>query len=233
MLIGEAIQLIQSDYSKGVQSDDTRLSNRHIYAYLIGARNLLFEQSSDKRQFISQWNYQPLPCVEMISVPLLECPVIPPSGCNMLRSKHKLPRPLVNLNRHMLQSVTTIDGLTHFGITEFHTRKYSKGAKYTSSRPGFLIRDMYGWLTTSGFPQAIAISGIWEDPIKASQFPKFCEETVSLCGSYLDLEFPADSSMMNTLVKMATTELLRDFRPLRNTKNINLQSNLQQPDGMD
>ena len=39
MIIGDIIQRIQSLYSKGVQSDDTRLKSRHIYNVLITNRN--------------------------------------------------------------------------------------------------------------------------------------------------------------------------------------------------
>ncbi len=64
--IGEAIQRVQSMYSKGVQSRSSRLSARHIYSALITARSILIKQQSNKNQKANQWTYQVLPCVELI-----------------------------------------------------------------------------------------------------------------------------------------------------------------------
>ena len=42
MKIKEIIQRVQSLYSKGVQSDDTRLSDRHIYNKMVIFFNLWY-----------------------------------------------------------------------------------------------------------------------------------------------------------------------------------------------
>ena len=39
--IGEIIERIQSAYSKGVKTDDSRLSSRHIYSKIKSVRNRL------------------------------------------------------------------------------------------------------------------------------------------------------------------------------------------------
>ena len=44
MTTGEVIQRIQSLYSKGVQSDDSRLRPRHIYNKLLSTTAKLYEQ---------------------------------------------------------------------------------------------------------------------------------------------------------------------------------------------
>ena len=53
MLIKEIVQRIQSLYSKGVQSDDSRLSDRHIYNKMITVRSKLISQQHNKKQKIS------------------------------------------------------------------------------------------------------------------------------------------------------------------------------------
>jgi len=58
MTIKEIIQRVQSLYSKGVQSDDVRLEDRHIYNKMITVRSKLISQEAKKRQKINQWNYQ-------------------------------------------------------------------------------------------------------------------------------------------------------------------------------
>ena len=98
MKIGEIVQRVQSLYSKGVHSDDSRLSARHIYNKLLTVRARLISQEAKKKQKISQWNYQTISCIELIKVPAHECPCLPPIGCDMLRSKYKLPKPLSGLS---------------------------------------------------------------------------------------------------------------------------------------
>jgi len=92
MLIKEIIQRIQSLYSKGVQSDDTRLTDRHIYNKMVTVRSKLVSQEAKKKQKINQWSYQTLSCVELIKAQPNECPCIAPPGCEILRSKYPIPK---------------------------------------------------------------------------------------------------------------------------------------------
>ena len=48
MLIKEAIARVKALYNKGKDSDDSRLSDRHIYAKLCSARTLLVKREIDK-----------------------------------------------------------------------------------------------------------------------------------------------------------------------------------------
>ena len=41
MTVGDLIQRVQSLYSKGVESDDSRLTRRHIYNKLLSVRSTL------------------------------------------------------------------------------------------------------------------------------------------------------------------------------------------------
>ena len=86
MITGEVIQRIQSIYSKGVQSDDSRLRSRHIYNKLITVTAKLYEQQKNKKQKVNQWSYQVLPCVELIKTPIHECPCVPTLGCTIFRT---------------------------------------------------------------------------------------------------------------------------------------------------
>ena len=113
----EIIQRVQSLYSKGVQSDNSRLSSRHIYSKLLTSRSKLLHQKLSKRQKISQFNYQTLPCVELIEAPKNECPCLPPVGCTILKSKYPLPKVLVSLNAHAIEYVTSVDGAISYDET--------------------------------------------------------------------------------------------------------------------
>ncbi len=216
MTIGENLQRVQSLYSSGVQSDDSRLSSRHIYNKLLSVRAKLITQKINKKQQISQWNYQPLRCVELIEVPIHECPCLPPIGCKILRTKYKLPKPLNSLTSHMLKSVTSIDGQIVFGEISWIEKKYSKGNKYTSQKPDYFIRDGYLFITVKNesSPMLLYIEGLFEDPIEVYEFTSFCDcgdGVDTECIDVKDLEFPIDLEQVDTLIELAAKELVEFF----------------------
>jgi len=53
MKVGEIIQRVQSAYSKGAESSDSRLSRRHIYSIVNTTRSTLLFNKLNKRQFIN------------------------------------------------------------------------------------------------------------------------------------------------------------------------------------
>lgn len=222
MIIKEILQRVQSLYSKGVQSDDSRLSARQIYSKVLTARARLITQRMDKRQKVSQWVYQTLNCVEMIKAKPYECPCLPALGCTILRTKLPLPSPMTGiLNGHMIQSVTSLEGETTFSETTWKDKKYAAGSKYTSAKPDFYIRDNYLFITVSSKTKAISITGLFEDPLEADKFPGVCgtepceesgpEDACLECQSPLDLNLPIDKAMVETLVEMAANELIGVF----------------------
>ena len=134
MLVGELIQRVQSLYSKGAESDDSRLTRRHIYNKLLTVNSTLIFNKLNKRQYISQWNYQTLPCVELILVEGNDCPCVTPIGCQILRTKEKLPKPINSLSGHNLQSVTSIDGSIIFSETSFKGQKWRCEFRHSYTR---------------------------------------------------------------------------------------------------
>ena len=50
MYIKEVIERIQSLYSKGVSSDESRLSDRHVYNKVLSVRMQLLSQQLKKKQ---------------------------------------------------------------------------------------------------------------------------------------------------------------------------------------
>lgn len=213
MLIKEIIQRIQSLYSKGVQSDDTRLSDRHIYNKMVTVRSKLISQEAKKKQKINQWSYQTLNCVEVIEVPIHECPCLPPIGCSILRSKYTIPKPLTDLNSHLIQSVTSIDGQIVFSEIGWVEKKYKASNKYTANKPDYFIRNDYLYITVRSGLKVITLTGLFDDPLEVERFPSYCEDCTDCidCESPMDKEFPMDNDMIDTLVDMCKQELLEQF----------------------
>lgn len=218
MKTGKLIQRVQSLYSKGVESHDSRLSRRHIYNKLLTVRGLLMFQKLNKNQHISQWSYQTLPCVELELVPAHECPCLPPVGCTILRSRYTLPEPVNSISKHLFQSITSIEASMSFGETSWKAKKWRSGDKYTSKKPDFLIHDDYLYLTVTKAIKVVSVVGLFNDPVEAENFPSFCDasiESVPCPGSPLEVEFPIDSSMLEPLIEISVKELVFAFSQMK------------------
>lgn len=211
MLTGELIQRIQSLYSRGVKSDESRLSSRHIYNICLSVRSLLITQKVNKKQKISSWSYVTLPCVELIKVNPQDCPCLPNIGCEILRSKYKIPKPILNLDSHLIQSVSTVDGSIIYSETSWEGKKFSKGKKYTSNKPDYWIRDEYLFLEQKIGPKVVSITGLFFDPDVKKLFETFCGGAEPDCTGILDREFPIDDDLIEPLVRLVAEEAVNLF----------------------
>ena len=231
MLIKELIQRVLSLYSKGVHSDDSRLTHRHIYNKLLTVRAKLVSLEAKKKRKINQWNYQTLPCVELIKVPIHECPCLPPVGCEILRTKYKIPKPITGVSNHLIQSVTSLDGSVIYKETLWDKKKYQKGNKYTQFAPDYFIRNEYLYITYKNGPKIIQITGIFNDPLQATDFPSYCPSTPCVtgncedCKSFLDKDFPIENDMIEDLITISVEELVILFSKTTEDLTNNTQDN--------
>ena len=228
MKIEEIVQRVQSLYSKGVPSDDTRLSQRHIYNKLLTTRAKLISEQAKKKQRVSQWNYQVISCIELIKVPTHECPCLPPIGCDMLRSKYKLPKPLSGLSGSLIQTVTTIDRGKKLNEVSINAVKSLTGNKYTSKNINYFIEQGYLYITTPSKIEFVRLIGLFEDPIKAKQFEGFCKENCIDCVECIDYqqeEFPIDNDMIDALIELTIQELVILFSQAKQDINNNSAEN--------
>lgn len=226
----EIIQRVQSLYSKGVQSDDARLEKRQIYPVLLSIRAKLLQQQANKKQKISAWNEQTIPCIKLIPAEPYECPCLPPVGCKILRTEQAIPRPISDMDRPLISSVTSLTGHVNYSPTTWTEKKYKSGNKYTGSKPDYYIRNNYLYITHKIGPRIITITGVFEDPFEVSQYASLCEEQdcedCQDCLSPLDLEVPVDSSMVETIVNMCVQELLVIFNQSTEDRSNNTADNI-------
>lgn len=212
VLISEIIQRIQSAYSKGVQSKDTRLTDRHIYSAALTARGTLIEQQANKTQYINDWVYQTLPYVRLEKAPITGVNV--PKSKVILKSVNPLPKLVSNISKRLIRSVTSLDGSISFSSTTFSLNKYNKGNKYTGDKSKVYVRNKYLYLTVLTQLEAISIDAIFEDPIEVYQFnldndPNPCDDCK--CKSAYDIEFPIDRDLLGAVVRLAEPELISLF----------------------
>ena len=219
MKVSEIIQRIQSLYSRGVQSDDSRLTSRHIYNKMVSLRSKLITQEAKQKQKVNDWNYQELPCVELIKASKHECPCLPAIGCTILKSKEPLPKPLTNLHKHLIRAVTSLDGSIVYDPTEWKKLKYRKGNKYTPYTPEYWIRNNHLYTMHRHGPKVLFVELLAEDPLEAENFPSFCGNiSTEECNNPLEGKFPIDNDMVDTLVELASAELISVFK--QNTEDL-------------
>jgi len=224
MIAHELVQRVQSLYSKGVESDDSRLTSRHIYNKLTTVRSKLISQKVKKKQKISQWNYQTISCIKLERVSLQECDCLNELKCNLLRTENPIPKPLTDLNRHLIQSVTSFDGSVIYSETSWKERKYKSFNRYTSQKPDYFIRNNYLYLTNDNQSDIITIDGLFEDVLAAINYPSYCDENENFfnCKSPLSNEFPIDNDLIDVLIEMSVNELVIFFN--QNTEDLDNNS---------
>ena len=213
MLLKDIIARVQSLYSRGVETDDSALTSRHIYNKLLSVRSLLISQKINKKQKISDWVYQILPCVQMIEVDESMCPCIPPKGCTVMRSKEKIPKSLSGLSYQFIAGVFTPDMRKRFSYSTRKALSFSKGNKYTSGGNKYLIEEGYLYAYGQYVPNYLTVKMILEDPLEVSKF-NTCQEPMGPeenCKSPLDREFLIDGDLVEPLIRISIEELIGDF----------------------
>lgn len=214
--IGKVLQLVQSEYSKGVQSVSTRLTYRHIYESFKGFRSKLLTEKANKKQTISQWAYQTLPCVELIPASIHECHCVPAVGCSALKTKYPIPKIIYGMDKPLIQSVTSLNGEIVYSESSWLGKKYKSGNKFTSGIPDYIVRNDNIIITHKGGPKIISITAVWDDPIDAALYPSYCKSECKgneciECKSMLDFDFAIDQAMIPALIELTANSLIARF----------------------
>lgn len=214
MKLSELISRVQNLYSRGVESDDTALSPRHIYNKLLSVRSLLITQKINKKRRLGDWAYQLLPCVEMIEVDSSLCPCSPPSGCTVKRSKLPLPKALNSIFSPGVEGVYTSDFSRRFSHTTRKSLEYIKGNRYTKKGDKYIIENDYLYAYGESIPKILMVKLLLENPledISSYDCSSFSRAQLGECKSPLDLDFPLDPEMIEPLIQMTSQELVVDF----------------------
>ena len=228
----QIIQRIQSAYSKGVSSDDSKLTSRHIYNKMVTLRTRLIVQELNKKKSLSAWNYQTLPCVQLVKVPLHDCPCIVPASCTISRSVERIPRLLSSLFGDSLKGVYTLNRKSISQI-DMNTVEYLGGGRYTSKEPRFFFHNEYLYVVNTNL-EVVSVTGVFEDPILAVKFKNFCNKECKDCDTcvdYRDLEFPLDGELVDVLIELAKQDLVSTFLMVpQDNRNNNNDERLVQPE---
>jgi hypothetical protein len=210
MEIKKIISRVRSLYNKGTASDDSRLSDRHIYAKLISARSMLIKREINQKRQVSDWIVQSISCLQMVTALPNECPCAPIPGCKILRSKLPIPKPVQSAIGPELEGVTNQNGNKVYSKTDWVRRKYKSGAKFTSEIADYFIKDNYLFIDESSLLEYVSISGVFEDPLEVV-YTDACKEA---CIDPYNEEFPIDEQLTDAVIQMATQELVQVFKSM-------------------
>jgi hypothetical protein len=228
MIIGEAIQRVQSVYSKGASSDDSRLSNRHVYSKLRSSRVRIISQVINKNQIVSQWCYQPI-YVKMVQAGKHDCADITTATCKVLKSTKPIPQIFTDMDKHLIQSVTTIDASQGFGFTTWEDIRFRKGRKYTTDIPECYIKDGYLYIVDRKVCDLIILTALFNDPIEAKNYSNSCGGEYQTCKSYLDYDFAIDGKLEEVIIDMTNAEFIYNFSQTRDDRTNNATDDVTTP----
>lgn len=148
--------------------EDAFLTDRYIWSLITKYAKLFMKRqdSLDKlKRFRSFW--KTIPCIELIEVDKIEacCGGIK-SGCTIMRTKEKLPKPFEGVLGPMFRTVSSIDNSTEIyptepgtytSMTKTSSFKYNK-YKYYWYLNGYMYFPNIEW-------DGVKIEGVWENDV--------------------------------------------------------------------
>lgn len=191
-------------------SDDSAFEDEFLFVLLNNANATWLRRKLDNNEKINDWNW-PSYCVELEPSLSHDCECVP-VGCKVLKTKYKIPKPLLSRNRLLLK-VYTIDGKE----IESTTEEKIKVSKYDEIKNNQLAYSVYNqkiiiWNgnTNTIVPRAIIIKSLSVDPTEWSTV-EACNgngtPTGDVCFDINSSEFPMDEEYA-TLVYETVLKLL-------------------------
>jgi len=217
--IGEYIDEIQGRYSKGIKSTDSRLSNRMVYSKMKEVRSKLINEKANKNQTFSDAFYQLLSGAEMEQVSSSMLSTFNLSNV-LFSTKYNVPTFVYSRDAPLIASVSNVEASVIYNRTSWQTLKNSKGRKFTSDKPNYLLLENKIFTDAKVSAKAIAIRGIFEDPIDAYKFPVF-EDCSVKCTTNMEIPFYVDKDMANTIVEITAIHFIEIYSKLKDDREQN------------
>ena len=191
--INEHMYSIRGIISRGVSSDDSRITNSLIEHSLNMARATLLKQRMDKFDDISESNYQPI-CITLQDSNPTECslPFTLPNECMVKKSTAKIPL-RITARWGSPSRVRFLDGRRIGNLTQAQ----AFDAQYSLSRPdlkaSYFFQEQYLYILGDKNLKKVRLWDLFEDPKDA--------DDISSCP--VDTEaWPIDSDLVIPLYQL-------------------------------
>ncbi len=210
MLVTELIHRVKFHPSHGLASISDKLEDPFIYSVCLSFRNKLLTEEAKKKQKISPWLYQTIPCIEMKKCSISECSgCLPVGDCLVYRSVNKLPKVLTDDKKPLIESITSMDGSTVINIIDWNAVQNIDESKWGNKKTFGYIDNEYLYVRSNGnITNGLRMKALFDDPIKAITFPSLCNNNPLInqndpCQSYYDMEFYSEDDRTTLIVEMA------------------------------
>lgn len=182
-----------------------------VFEQFLAARAMdISEDMKLDKSTVNKFTQQYLGCEELEEVPTESCPCPPPSECTWRVTK-ELPIPI-----GQLISVTGLGGnleeLETYTYRDWYAIKYSLNAIIEAERGRgyYTIKNGQLYLYGRDNLKAVAISGVFYDPVETARRPS-CGEVFSDCEPFLDYNLYIDPAKYQKLLAN-TFQLIKGFQ---------------------
>jgi hypothetical protein len=204
-VLNEHIQHIKEVLSHGIPSDDTRMSDRHIYHILKYLRAKKIKEKAERNTLLSPFLYQAIDCFPIEIAQPHDCGCID-TGCRVLKSTEDLPRYFTVRNRDLVEVRTMFgDKIDYIPITKAKNRKYRRvqgnGMYWYIHNKKLVVVDPNNAL------ERVSVEGIFQDPVELASITSCGTETS--CYDVFTSDFPMDESLVADVMSMTYQELYK------------------------
>lgn len=222
MLVAEHIAAIRG-LIKGYSETDAPYSDEYLYKLFTSAAARLIRQREEKNHKMSDWN-TPLYGIKLVADVLHGSSCI--AGCQVLRTKYKIPRPVTARSKDLIKVFTgSMEELRYIFPSDFKVIQYD--SIYKNKLHYTIINDyiyVFNGDPVNIVPRAIFVSGYFTDPSDWSTITACDEdgtETIA-CFDINNTEYPLDEDLAYPAYQLVL-QLLNISLQLRDDR-INQQS---------
>lgn len=224
MLLSQIVYDILNTVSKGLPSDDTPYSERHLVYLINNTRAILIRSELEKGKVVSGNIVQNLKGIKVSREhsSLTEC--CASDQCLYVTEK-ELPVPITTNNKTLFTYVGNDKGKS-FQATSYQNIIYDRSSTITRNMTRYFYLEKKIYIVApkneSGL-ENITVHGIFEDPQKTNEFAT-CECEGGLCDKSLNFEYPIKADMLLNLKDMI---IKRDVAYMQQFPNDSLNNTAQ------
>jgi len=206
---------------KGPLSDELGLSKREIYFALLRYRSyIISEKYRQNPQRISKHTYQTIPCIPLIKVDSVECPIEERSGCVWRKTKFPVPKPIGDYT-----SVVSLAGNIKYDYLPWERFRELSNSKFSSEikAPYFTTKTVgkhcHVYLWNDRHKENVQITAIFENPLDVQNYYDCKTGEMDPCFAPLDEEFVIDADLLPRVYELALNQYMKPKRMANDTYN--------------